>query len=857
MTYRDGTLHNNVVNRSPLYPLNSIMTVGIAYANYPEPSLYISDDEKGFKDMVRSYFASGSSLQELYISYDKMKDKFWPVLAEAALWSKANEETLVDTHWVGGSPINLEVYGFASWNGTKGILSLRNPGSQPLEYTVDLQQMLELQPSENGTFRLKSPWKEDAGNPVRLMQSDRPETITLKPFELMVVELTCLEQSKQSLPNVYDEAKDIIGPMLTQEAGSAAGMQKPPDNKEGWEKYRTQLKQAILEKARVAIDHQLALDCRELSHRDMTGYTIKNIMFQTRPGVYATATLYAPKGAGPFPAVVVMMGHWQAGRLDVTHQQMGHTLAMNGYVTIIIDPWGSGERSTVHGEFEYHGANLGASLMNVGETLLGMQITDNMRAVDLLCSLPYVDANRIGATGASGGGNQTMWLSALDDRVKAAVPVVSAGTFEKYVMNSNCICETLPDGLTFSEEAGVLGLIAPRALKICTAFREEIKAFLPAEMFRTYKNLQPIYHFYDADDKLSYFIPDIPHSYQTEFREAMLGWFDLYLQGKGIGAPKREVGELPAFSEKEQMAFETGGRDPLVVNTAGYCRTRGEQLRRDMLVVKKIDVEAKKKELAQLLRLSPDPRIVNINRLPATQNWERLIIETSFGSHIPVLFRAPTGNNKKYVIACSIYGKNGVNPAVYDETRLQGAGVLLLDLWGTGENSSPKAEIDVADRDKPDGGSMFHTLSRSAIWLGKRMMGLWVDELEIAVRLLTDEYGAKDIKVNADKETGLAALFLATRNDDITGLELTGTPASYLFDQREGLDYFSMAIHVPDILQWGDVSLAAALSGKTITFTNPVTMSGRTLTREEMNVFTKEFVSLRKVCGQKGNTIFK
>jgi hypothetical protein len=189
ITYRDGTLHNNVVKRAPLYPLNSIMTVGISFAKFGEPDRFISDDEKGFKDMVRSYFASGSSLQELYISYDKMKDGFWPILAEAALWSKANEEVLIDTHWVGGSPINLEIYGFASWNGKKGVLSLRNPGSQPMDFSVNLQQLLELQPAENGTFRLKSPWKEDAGKPVRSLRSDRPETITLAPFELMVVEV--------------------------------------------------------------------------------------------------------------------------------------------------------------------------------------------------------------------------------------------------------------------------------------------------------------------------------------------------------------------------------------------------------------------------------------------------------------------------------------------------------------------------------------------------------------------------------------------------------------------------------------------------------------------------------------------
>jgi hypothetical protein len=189
MTYRDGTLHNNIVKRSALYPLNSIMTVGIAYANLGLANQFVSNDEKGFKDMVRSYFASGSSLQELYISHDKMKDEFWPILAEAALWSKANEDVLIDTHWIGGSPINLEVYGFASWNGTKGILSLRNPSAQPLDYTVNPQQVLELQPFENQSFHLKSPWQEDAGKPVRLIRSDRPETLTLAPFELLVVEV--------------------------------------------------------------------------------------------------------------------------------------------------------------------------------------------------------------------------------------------------------------------------------------------------------------------------------------------------------------------------------------------------------------------------------------------------------------------------------------------------------------------------------------------------------------------------------------------------------------------------------------------------------------------------------------------
>ncbi len=114
--------------------------------------------------------------------------------------------------------------------------------------------------------------------------------------------------------------------------------------------------------------------------------------------------------------------------------------------------------------------------MNIGESLMGIQISDNMRGVDLLCSLPYVDPQNIGATGASGGGNQTMWLAAVDERIKAAVPVVSVGTFESYVMRSNCICELLIDGLTFTEEAGVLALA--RAIMPCNHKKDDNPTFL-------------------------------------------------------------------------------------------------------------------------------------------------------------------------------------------------------------------------------------------------------------------------------------------------------------------------------------------------------------------------------------------
>ncbi|NKI26988.1 hypothetical protein HCG49_10485 [Arenibacter sp. 6A1] len=188
ITYRDGTLHNNIVNRAPYYPLNSIMTVGIAYANLGHPSRFITENESDFKDMVRSSFASGSSLQELYISHDKMKPEFWPILAEAAKWADDNEDVLIDTHWIGGSPINLEVYGMASWKPGKGILFLRNPGEKTVEYGLNLNKVFELPDNYKGTFTLRSPWKEDSSKKELTIDSEVVHKLSLKPFEVLVLE---------------------------------------------------------------------------------------------------------------------------------------------------------------------------------------------------------------------------------------------------------------------------------------------------------------------------------------------------------------------------------------------------------------------------------------------------------------------------------------------------------------------------------------------------------------------------------------------------------------------------------------------------------------------------------------------
>ena len=187
MTYRDGTLHSNIVNKAPLYPLNSIMTVGIAYANLGLPAECINDSISDFSDMVWSSFAAGSALQELYISHDRMKKEFWDVLADAARWVKTNEDILYDTHWIGGSPLNMEIYGFASWTPDKAIISLRNPDDIPGNFDLKLDDLLELPEKYRGTFLLKNAGRKDS--PVLKLSSDEPARISLDPFEIRILEV--------------------------------------------------------------------------------------------------------------------------------------------------------------------------------------------------------------------------------------------------------------------------------------------------------------------------------------------------------------------------------------------------------------------------------------------------------------------------------------------------------------------------------------------------------------------------------------------------------------------------------------------------------------------------------------------
>ena len=163
------------------------MLHGIIYAKYNKN--LNTDPGDDFRKEVRSYFGTGTQLQEMYITPSLLTQNNWDDLAEAAKWSRANAETLKDTHWVGGDPAWLQVYGWAAWSPAKGILTLRNPSDKPQSINLKLADVLQLPAGAPQSYFVKSPWKEDAGHAEFRLNAGQPHTFELAPFEVLTLEM--------------------------------------------------------------------------------------------------------------------------------------------------------------------------------------------------------------------------------------------------------------------------------------------------------------------------------------------------------------------------------------------------------------------------------------------------------------------------------------------------------------------------------------------------------------------------------------------------------------------------------------------------------------------------------------------
>lgn len=185
LTYRDGVGYYLHTKRGPLFPLNSLKFQSVILARH-SLAAKLSNDPKDVIDDIRMAAASGTQMQEFFVTSAMMTPQLWDTVAESIGWMRANADVLVDTHGIGGDPAKLQVYGYASWSPRKGVLVLRNPSGERGKIAVDLQTAFELPDESPRRYSLRSPWKAEKPKASLTLRAGQPYSFDLAPFEVLV-----------------------------------------------------------------------------------------------------------------------------------------------------------------------------------------------------------------------------------------------------------------------------------------------------------------------------------------------------------------------------------------------------------------------------------------------------------------------------------------------------------------------------------------------------------------------------------------------------------------------------------------------------------------------------------------------
>lgn len=310
-------------------------------------------------------------------------------------------------------------------------------------------------------------------------------------------------------------------------------------------------------------------------------YDIEKVIFESRPGFFVTANLYVPHAARTkkCPGVVGTCGHSHNGKAEPAYQSFSQGLARMGYVVLIFDPIGQGERvQYAHVEKPARpGVGVGEHLLAgnqqflVGEFFGSWRAWDGVRALDYLLTRPEVDPKHVGVTGNSGGGTMTTWLCGVEPRWTMAAPSCFVTTFRRNLENElpadteQCPPHALALGL---DHADFLACLAPKPVAILAKEKDFFDARGAEEAFSRLKHL---YKLLGAEENVKLHIGPTGHGYTVENREAMYRWFNTVTGASELktepkltiekeddlfAAPKGQVSEL-----KSRTVFSfTAGR---------------------------------------------------------------------------------------------------------------------------------------------------------------------------------------------------------------------------------------------------------------------------------------------------------
>ncbi|MBN2310709.1 MAG: acetylxylan esterase, partial [Candidatus Hydrogenedentes bacterium] len=310
------------------------------------------------------------------------------------------------------------------------------------------------------------------------------------------------------------------------------------------------------------------LNLRVTGELERDGYVVRKLIFDSRPEFPVTANLYIPRGfEGSRPAVLALCGHSMDAKAYEPYQAFVQALARMGYITLVFDPIGQGERIQYHdgkGGSEVGGPVIehnfiGRQQVLVGEFIGTWFVWDGIRAMDVLLAQENVDRARVGVTGNSGGGNMTVYAVATDPRITMAAPscwVTSwhhNGVNEEPIDAEQCALNALGLGI---EQSDLLLARAPMPILLVT---QEQDFFDQRGSHEAFERMKHVYRLLGAEESVAYHVGPGVHGFSQDGREAMYAFFNRQAQ---VDRPGTEP-ELAYEAVADLRCTETGQVDEL------------------------------------------------------------------------------------------------------------------------------------------------------------------------------------------------------------------------------------------------------------------------------------------------------
>ncbi len=585
------------------------------------------------------------------------------------------------------------------------------------------------------------------------------------------------------------------------------------------------------------------LNARIVRKLEMDGFRVEHIIFESQPGFYVTSSLFIPSGLkkkSRAPAIIYCSGHSADGYRSEGYQHVIINLVMKGFIVFAFDPVGQGER------LEYYDPKTGKSMVGgpttehsypgtqafiTGSSQARYMIWDGIRAVDYLLTRREVDPARLGITGRSGGGTQSAYIAAMDDRIYAAAPECYITTFTRLLQtmgNQDAEQNLFNEIVRGIDQPDLLSVRAPKPALMITTTRDifSIQGAIEAE-----REVSLIYKAYGREDNFGRAEDDTSHASTKKNRESMYTFFQKHL--KNPGNPKDEP--TRSLTKEEIQVTATGQISTSLGGETVFTLNRKES---EKLEVKLDSLRADPgKFLPAVLKSAKklsgykDPSESGEPVFSGRYRKEGYVIEKYFikgeGNYVlPYLLMIPDRSRGTAVIYLHPSGKSAeaAEGGEMEWFARQGFTVLAPDMVGVGETGPGVFQGDAYI----EGGS--HNLWYASMLIGRSIVGIRAADVVMFTRLLKKREGIRDIFEVARKEMAPVALFAAAFEPSVSRIALIGPYSSYLSIVRNRF-YASSFIPgvIPGALREFDLpDIAASLAPRSLLMAGVTDGNGKT-----------------------------